>query len=125
MLDDVRKFCLTTNCPQNIIDKIVLATEEALVNIISYSYPQANGLIDINCSFKDPSTITLCIKDFGIPFDPIKEGPLAKSQTAPQPTLDGPIKKGGYGIYIYVGVMDEVVYNRLEDSNLLILTKHF
>lgn len=123
MLEFVQNYCASKQFNSEITNKIVLCTEEALVNVINYSYPQSEGNLRITCKdTKNRPGMTILIKDKGIPFNPIAQSPIKKDQPPPPPSLEG--KKGGYGIYIFVGIMDRVDYRRLEDGNLLSMTKY-
>lgn len=107
------------------LDQIILAAEEALVNIISYGYPnEKKGTIEIGCEETTPQPgIKLIIKDQGIPFNPIEKAPA----TPPPPSSllnETETSLGGYGIYILIGLMDRVEYQRLEDGNMLTLIKY-
>ena len=125
MLQFVQQSCFLTAFPSEVSDKIVLATEEALVNIIHYSYPNSHGKIEISCrEEKKRAGLTIFIKDDGVAFNPIHEGPLKDCSLPPLPSLEEKGKKGGYGIYIFVGIMDHVDYKRLENGNFLAMTKY-
>lgn len=107
------------------LDQITLATEEALVNIISYGYPNnKKGTIHITCEETELQPgIKILIKDQGIPFDPIKNVPQTPFLNANQQN-EGEPSLGGYGIHILIGLMDRVEYQRLVDGNMLILIKY-
>jgi anti-sigma regulatory factor (Ser/Thr protein kinase) len=107
------------------LEQITLAAEEALVNIISYGYPdEKKGSIDIACEETAPQPgIKIIIKDKGIPFNPIENAPT--TPPAPHTILnEAETSLGGYGIYILIGLMDRVEYQRLEDGNMLTLIKY-
>jgi len=53
---------------QEEISKIELASEEALVNIFRYAYPERPGDVEVNCKL-DEGRFILEIIDSGIPFD--------------------------------------------------------
>ena len=55
---------------QEHIDKIQLACEEALVNVISYAYPGTQGDLEISY-FNSESFLEINLIDSGIPFDPL------------------------------------------------------
>jgi len=122
MLEFIRDFGLLHNISDQIMDKVILATEEAIVNVINYSYPREEGEIVISCEFLvNPPGIKINIKDQGIPFDPISSVPQRKIH-APPKNLDQ-LNPGGYGIFIFVGIMDKVEYKRSEEGNTLSLIK--
>jgi|GEM_PF-597797 len=125
MLEFIRAYSTSKQFHPDTISKIILAAEEALVNVIKYSYPESEGYVKITC--KDPikkAGITILIKDDGVPFNPISRSGIKKDDPPPIPSLDEGGRKGGYGIYIFVGVMDRVDYKRFDDGNLLAMTKY-
>ena len=93
---------------------IQLAVEEACTNIINYAYPDGNGDIEIICvSTTEKFVITLI--DDGIPFDPT--GAL-------KPDTEACLEKrniGGLGIHLIRNLMDEVMYKREGERNVLTL----
>jgi len=100
------------------INEIQIATEEPIVNIISYAYPDKNGNIEITCSGRKGKGLVIEIVDWGVPFDPM---------SMPEPDIDAPMddrKIGGLGIYIMRKLMDEVNYERMENQNILTLVKY-
>ena len=94
-----------------------LAMEEAVVNVMNYAYPAGTqGDIGITAC-KSKGMLTFTITDSGTPFDP-----TAKSD--PDITLaaeDRPI--GGLGIMLVRQLMDEVLYERKDNQNILTLKK--
>lgn len=106
-------------------EHILLAAEEAIVNIINYGYPcEVGATIEITCTeVPGKKGIKVVIKDRGIPFDPIKHLPhfppsKVIMETQPNDTL------GGYGIWILIKLMDRVEYSRLGNENILTLVKY-
>ena len=100
------------------ISKIELAFEEALVNIISYGYPNQKGIIELACTIPKSGGITIAIYDVGVPYNPltnpIKFDPSDSIETR---------GIGGYGIFFILKVMDEVEYKREGGKNILLMTK--
>lgn len=116
MFDFLKGFCTSQNLSPTLTDQVILAGEEALVNIIKYSYPQdADGLISITCEQAGTSGIKITIKDQGIHFNPLENLPLNQSND----TL------GGYGIHLLKGLMDVIDYKRVENENILTLIKYY
>lgn len=115
MLKYVEDFGEELKVPGPQLKKIVIAVEEVLVNVIYYAYPKISGSIWIECK---PSSkkegLCIVIEDEGAPFDPTQY---------PLPEIPPVNQIGGLGIYIFMHVMDEVVYERLENKNRLSLTK--
>ncbi len=125
MLAFVHQFSFEKGFNDGAIDKITLATEEALVNIIHHGYPVNKGEIEIQCSHTVAKPgIKILIKDYGIPFDPTKEIKKIKKKRYKSSSLEEEISIGGYGIFIYIGLMDRVEYYRTDDGNLLFLIKY-
>lgn len=125
MLEFIKNYGQSLHIPEKILDRIILATEEALVNIISYGYPgDKKGTIDIACERTTPKPgIKIVIKDQGIPFNPVENIPTdLPSPSAVLNKADDAL--GGYGIYILIGLMDRVEYQRINDGNLLTLIKY-
>lgn len=115
MLAHVRENAMAAGFSEEILAKIELALEEALVNIINYGYPDGQGKIELLCSKVDyPRSIIIEIHDRGIPFNPLE----FTMKSFPQ---DG---TGGYGIYYIKQIMDEIQYDRIEGANVLKMRKY-
>jgi serine phosphatase RsbU (regulator of sigma subunit)/anti-sigma regulatory factor (Ser/Thr protein kinase) len=102
---------------QEHIDKIQLACEEALVNVISYAYPGKTGDVEITY-LNNPSFLEISLIDSGIPFDPL---------SLPEPDIHAAMedrKIGGLGIFMMKKIMDEVRYQRDGERNILTLVKY-
>ena len=98
--------------------KLNLALEEAVSNIILYAYKeQPKGQqIEIRASCCD-NMLTLTIIDSGEAFDPR----LQNDPDISLPVEERPI--GGLGIFLIKQIMDKVEYQRVNDKNILILSK--
>lgn len=124
MLRFVKDYCINRGCSAEEADKIMLAVEEALVNIIKHGYKNRQAdTIEIICEdYPDRPGIKIMIRDKGIPYNPlahledIKKRHLAKLEN---------LENSGYGVYIYVNIMDKVEYQRKDDANHLSLIKYF
>lgn len=119
MLDFIREQASISGFESCFVNKIELATEEVLVNIINYGYPDGNpGEIAIECSLLQNSCLEIIIKDEGIPYNPLKAEPaLNKNASIDERNV------GGYGIFFILNLMDEVMYKREENANVLTLKK--
>ena len=97
--------------------QICLAMEEIVNNIISYGYTDdAVHWIKIAISHQD-GILTIRLEDDGIPFDPLK---------AEEPDCECPVeqrKVGNLGIHLCKKVMDEMLYERSGNKNILTLRK--
>ena len=96
--------------------RIELAIEEAIVNIVNYSFPEKRGDIELNCECRN-NTITFRIIDNGTEFNPLNQE---------DPDLTLPIEErevGGLGIFLIKNTMDDVSYQRKDNKNILTLRK--
>lgn len=118
MLRYIKEQAVTAGFDPTQVVKIELATEEALVNIIKYGYPNNDGCIDIHCSCPQVNRLKIAIKDHGIPFNPL----MHAMTFVPGNFFDKNMRIGGYGIFFIFKIMDEVEYIRDSDSNSNILT---
>lgn len=119
MLHFVKQQAEAAGFQNSNISKIELAAEEALVNIISYGYPNSRGNIDISCNMPEKQGLRIVIKDRGIPYNPLTN---ARKFDAKASTDDRSI--GGYGVFFILKIMDEVNYRRENNSNVLVLVKY-
>lgn len=121
MLDFIRDEAHRRGANSSIAHKIELASEEALVNIVNYSYPTHAGKIDIACyELTDAKAFQVVISDQGIPYNPL----ACMRGSSVNPSSDEP-SIGGYGIFLMLHLMDEVDYKRVSNGNVLTLTKYF
>jgi serine/threonine-protein kinase RsbW len=100
------------------VKEIELATEEALVNIINYAYPDHSGDIRVTCT-QDPSkAFVIKIEDTGIAFDIL---------SLKDPDISAGISDrevGGLGVFLIRKLMDKVQYHRKNKKNILKLVVH-
>lgn len=99
------------------IHQIMVASEEALVNVINYAYPEKPGNIELTRDMREDKSLLIEIKDTGIAFNPL---------TLPEPNIHEPMERrrpGGLGIYMIRKIMDEVKYQRDGDFNILTMIK--
>jgi serine/threonine-protein kinase RsbW len=117
MLQFIRNGAEQQGFSKKDINRIQVAAEEALVNVISYAYPDDGGDVEIRCNAKGAEGLVIEIIDWGIPFDPL---------SLPEPDIEAPPEErevGGLGIHIMRNIMDEVSYKREGDRNILMLVK--
>jgi len=97
--------------------QICLAVEEIVSNTISYGYTDdAVHWIKIGISHNQGMLI-IRLEDDGIPFDPL---------LAEEPDCECPVeerKVGNLGIHLCKKVMDEMIYERCGNKNVLTLKK--
>ncbi len=121
-LDQMMEFIATAAVKQGFVaeqvNKIKLAAEEALVNVIRYAYVnKPDGGMEISCDNKD-TCLEIEISDHGVAFDPL---------SLPDPDICAPLEDrriGGLGIFMMKKIMDEVRYRRENDENVLTMVKY-
>lgn len=96
--------------------QLSLALEEIVVNIINHAYGQ-KGMGDILVGFDDQKErVVVSLSDTGFAFNPLE----ATEPDVEKGLLDRPI--GGLGIMMVKKLMDQVVYERRNNENILYLT---
>ena len=94
-----------------------LALEEAVVNVMSYAYPDSQGDVKVDIMIDDQKVIST-LTDSGIPFDPTQKGDVDTTL----PAEERPI--GGLGIHLVKQIMDKVSYQYVGNQNILTLEKN-
>ena len=115
MLTAVRDFLTKHEIISETCEEIALATEEILVNIITYGYPETPGDIELHCRITPDRKLVMEIADWGIPFDP---------RCIPEPNINLPLEDredGGLGIWIVRNLTEELHYRRENEKNILTL----
>ncbi|MCX5827081.1 MAG: ATP-binding protein [Deltaproteobacteria bacterium] len=95
------------------IHRVELAVEEALVNIIRYAYEGQTGDVELRGGITDDQRFVIEILDSGAPFDVC---------TLPKPDIHCSIrdrKIGGLGVFLIQRMVDELLYRREGDKNVL------
>ena len=99
--------------------QIMLAVEEAVVNVINYAYPiGTQGDIGIIAE-ATPQSVKFVITDEGKAFDPTQRGDVDTSLSAE----DRPI--GGLGILLVQQLMDSINYEYVDGKNVFTLKKDY
>ena len=94
-----------------------LALEEAVVNVMSYAYPEGTkGYVDIS-ALSESDCLTFVISDSGKPFDPTTKGEVDTTLPAEERSI------GGLGIHLVKQLMDSVQYEYKDGHNVLTLKK--
>ncbi|MFH1022934.1 MAG: ATP-binding protein [Planctomycetota bacterium] len=91
--------------PQNLINGIMVAVDEAVANIMEHAYSaEGGGVIEIEVSVS-PERFQIEISDTGCPFDP---------SVVPTPDIREHLAQGrrdGLGIFLIRKIMDEVAFD--------------
>ncbi len=103
--------------PVKTIASMMTATEEMIVNVINYAYPESRGDLDIQFN-SDEKKIEICIKDWGQKFNPLEKAD-------PDTTLDIEEREaGGLGIFLVKKLSDETIYDYRDNSNVFTIIKY-
>jgi len=96
------------------IQEIQLATEEALVNIFNYAYPEnRDGEVRIECTPGEENHLVIEFRDKGIPY---------RFKDLGKPDVSAPMAEreiGGLGIFLIRKMVDNVQFRREDDENIL------
>jgi serine/threonine-protein kinase RsbW len=110
----VEEYSKACGCGQAQKNGLLLAAEEAFVNICRYSYPEGQGDVTVSCGSEN-GLFLLEFVDEGIPFDilsaPVPDTHLGFDQRSP----------GGLGIHFIRQLTDQLFYRRENEKNILTL----
>lgn len=97
--------------------KMNLAIEEAVVNVMSYAYPEgAKGAVSVDATISD-NGLMFAISDNGKPFDPTAREEVDTTLSAEERGI------GGLGIHLIRQIMDSINYEYIDGRNVLKLIK--
>ena len=106
------------NLDHSTSSQLMLAVEEAVVNVMSYAYPLGTqGDITVEAKATE-QWLKFIITDQGKAFDPTQGGDADTTLSAE----DRPI--GGLGILLVQQLMDSINYERIDGNNVLTLKKN-
>mgnify|MGYP001817526528 FL=1 len=118
VLDAFSEFAERSGVSKEAYNKINVAFDELLNNIISYGFPDGGEHeIEVKAE-RDAERLKITIVDDGVPFNPFQRE---------MPNLGGTLSDrqiGGLGIHLVRQLMDEVFYKRGVDRNTVTLIKH-
>lgn len=116
--EEVQSFCEENQIFKSDQQKVELALDEILINIIKYGYPdKKTHEIEIYLDVIDRETWIIQIIDDGIPFDPTEKTEPASISLDLE---DRPL--GGLGIFLVKSLFNEVEYHREASQNILKIT---
>jgi len=113
----ISNVCQEIGLDPSVIMKINLATEEAVVNVMSYAYPEGTVgdiLVQVEA---DSECIKIIITDSGAPFDPTSYAPVDTTLSVEERPI------GGLGIHLVRHYMDSINYERVDNQNVLTIIK--
>ena len=117
-IDTITELLFLNKVDYSIINKVSIALEEVLINIVSYAYEDTGNIqITYELTTEPKKELGVTIIDEGKEFDPLKkEDPNIVE-------LNEERKIGGLGIFMTKQIMDEVSYLRKDNKNILHLRK--
>jgi len=117
--DFVKSTCNRLNLEPSMVSQIMLAVEEAVVNVMNYAYPiGTQGTVIINAQSTDDA-IKFIITDEGKAFDPTLKSEADTTLSAEERPI------GGLGILLVQQLMDSINYERIDGKNVLTLKKGY
>ena len=118
-LDEVVEFVdrelAQNNFPPELLNNVHLAVEEVFTNIAYHAYQPATGTAVLSIAVGEE--VVVRFEDTGKPYNPLDH---------PEPDLDVPLadrEVGGLGIFLVKKIMDKVEYRRIDNKNVLEMTK--
>ena len=117
LLEAVRKEAKDFGLSEQALYEFEVASEEAIVNVMLYAYPESIGPILVELS-REEERLVLTIKDQGIAFDPTLDPPEV-DEDAPLEARD----IGGLGIHFMYAYSTKLSYEREDGWNILSLER--
>jgi len=114
MREKVRSVLNDLDCKKTCVDRLILAVNEAAMNVIQHAYGEEEGNIKIEVLCTDDNLV-FRLTDFACPID--------KSCVNPRDLND--IRPGGLGVHFIREIMDEVRFQEEcnKSGNVLIMRK--
>lgn len=114
LLAAVQAEAKRANWSDSLLNNVMLAAEEAVVNVINYATPaNPDDTVDFSLLCKDGS-VEIAVSDSGPEFDPLRQ--------APEVDTDLPLeqrKVGGLGIFLIRNLAESMEYVRKDGRNIL------
>lgn len=112
------EFSLTNHIPMAISMKISIVLDELLANVVNYAFDD-NAEHEIYVEFKvSGDKLIIVIEDDGKPFNPFSQNPPDTKLSINERAI------GGLGIHLVKNLMDECIYSRTSNRNVVTLTKY-
>jgi len=115
VINFVNKELQKHGCLPVVQGEIDIAVEEIFTNIANYAYAPFTGNVIISISVTDKTVIKF--EDSGKPFNPIEQADPDLNITTLQRKI------GGLGVYLVKKLMDKTEYSRIDNKNILVITK--
>jgi anti-sigma regulatory factor (Ser/Thr protein kinase) len=118
VLPALEGFARDHRLPSRVLQAADLALEEHLTNLLAYAYEDTAPHDIVVRLTVENRCFQIEVEDDGRPFNPLSHAPVDTSL----PLSEKPL--GGLGIHLIRSLMDEAVYRREGDKNILRLRKH-
>jgi anti-sigma regulatory factor (Ser/Thr protein kinase) len=113
----LRQYVKTFHIPDEIFNDLRLAIEETFINIASYAYDEQDSQnISIELNNADQE-VSVTFTDTGIAFNPLTD--------ASECSAGDDHCEGGMGIHLIKSLTDRQEYDRIGQSNVFTITKHY
>lgn len=106
--------------PEPLLQRVDLVLEEALMNVIHHAYAGGEGDVELECRAPGDGSILLLLRDWGPPFDPLRQPGLDEMLEANLEADLDDRHPGGMGLFL-LRTMAEPEYRREAGANLLCL----
>lgn len=115
VIDFVNTELEKAGCPPHVLSEIDVSVEEIFTNIANYAYEPYVGETVVRLHTGGEAVVMF--SDEGRPYNPLeRDGPDLE-----RPLVERDI--GGLGIYIVKRLMDKVQYARVDDKNVLVMSR--
>lgn len=106
--------------PPPLVQRVDLVLEEALMNVIHHAYAGGEGQLELECRPGGAGSLLLVLRDWGPPFDPLRQPELEESLEANLEAGLDDRHPGGMGLFL-IRTMAEAGYRREAEANVLSL----
>ncbi|MBR0170058.1 MAG: ATP-binding protein [Bacteroidales bacterium] len=103
---------------ESLLFKIRLSVEEAVENVVRYSYEGGIGWLEAGTQLSDDGLeLMIVLRDAGTPFNPLEREDPDVTAAAEDRDI------GGLGIFLCKQMMDNIAYRYEDGCNILTMTK--
>lgn len=118
VLNFVDNVLLKNNVSQSVRNKVEIAVDEIISNIVRCAYPDEAGSVATEITFDKADRVILRFIDSGIPYNPLENEPPDTSQSLDERPI------GGLGIHMVKSITDEISYEYTDGQNILTIIKN-
>jgi serine/threonine-protein kinase RsbW len=113
LLTFVLERAVKAGASPELLDDIRLALEEILTNVFAYAYADQDGHVEVCFSAQADRTLSICVTDWGKPFDPLSFDVSDLERDFCARAI------GGMGVHLARCVAHQMTYERNDDTNRL------